>query len=289
MHLFASLARPKSTPVVWHLHDFYGLRPVVPLLLRPAQRGVVGAIAISEAVKRDTQRVLPRLPITTIANAIDTKRFAPGAGDGQWLDRLSDLPPAAPETLRIGLVATYARWKGQAVFLEAAAKVRELALPPPTRFFIIGGPVYHTAAQFGEAELRERAKSLGLAEHVGFVGFQQETADIYRALDVVVHASTQPEPFGLTIVEAMSCGRPVIVTQAGGAAEIMTAGSDALGVPPGDASALAEAMALMLSSKELRQKLGAAARETAVSRFDSERLGPQLTRFYQTALAGHHT
>ena len=49
-----------------------------------------------------------------------------------------------------------------------------------------------------------------------------------RALDVVVHASTQPEPFGLVIAEAMACGRAVVVSSGGGAAEIVTPGEDAL-------------------------------------------------------------
>lgn len=61
-----------------------------------------------------------------------------------------------------------------------------------------------------------------------------------RALDIVVHASTQPEPFGLVIAEAMACGRAVIASQAGGAAEIIDPGENALGLPPGDAAVLAE-------------------------------------------------
>ena len=55
---------------------------------------------------------------------------------------------------------------------------------------------------------------LGVEAHVGFIGFQSEPVDIYRAADVVVHASTQPEPFGLTIVEAMACGRATVVSEA---------------------------------------------------------------------------
>ena len=63
-----------------------------------------------------------------------------------------------------------------------------------------------------------------------------------RALDVVVHASTQPEPFGLVIAEAMACGRAVITSAAGGAAEIIDAGVDAITHPPGDAASLSACM-----------------------------------------------
>ena len=192
------------------MQDFFGLRPVTPLLLKGVRRGVHGAIAISQAVARDLQRLMPGLPTEVILHAIDTAAFASGPGDGQLLDRLAGLPEAEPGTLRIGLVATYAHWKGHEVFLQAAAAMCQDRNPdphPPLRFYIIGGPVYQTRGQHTEEGLRRRVAELRLTDRAGFVPFQQETVPIYRALDVVVHASTQPEPFGLTIVEAMSCGR----------------------------------------------------------------------------------
>jgi glycosyltransferase involved in cell wall biosynthesis len=80
-----------------------------------------------------------------------------------------------------------------------------------------------------------------------------------RALDVVVHASTSPEPFGLVIAEAMACERPVIVSVAGGAAEIVTLGVDALGHHPGDAEGLAARMTELAIDPALRRRLGSAA------------------------------
>src|SRR5207237_1132719 len=69
------------------------------------------------------------------------------------------------------------------------------------RFFVVGGPIYHTAgSQWSGEELRTLAAQAGIARRVGFVPFQPDPVAAYRGLDVVVHASTQPEPFGLTIV-----------------------------------------------------------------------------------------
>jgi glycosyltransferase involved in cell wall biosynthesis len=99
-------------------------------------------------------------------------------------------------------------------------------------------------------------------------------------LDIAAHTSTQPEPFGLTIVEAMACGTPVIVSRAGGAAEIFTDGHDALGFQPGDASSLTSAIERLVESAELRQRLGKNARQTAEERFSRRRLGPQLLATY---------
>ncbi len=284
MHLFTRFARPPRTPIVWHVHDFYGLRPVVSRIIRRFRHGVVAAVAISQAVADDVRRVLPGLPVEVILNAIDTNHFRPGEADGEWLDRLAGFPPAPLGTIRVGLVGTFARWKGHGVFLEAAARLATKLESPPVRFYVVGGPIYLTAAQFSLEELNRRAVDLGLAGRLGFVGLVPEVANAYRALDVVVHASTQPEPFGLTVAEAMACGRAVIVSSAGGAAELFTPEHDALGVPPGDIGALADALQRLVTDAELRRRLGENARQTAVRRFALERFGIQLSSLYRTIL-----
>jgi glycosyltransferase involved in cell wall biosynthesis len=273
-------------PVVWHIHDFVGARPVVARALRWSSRRAAGAIAISEAVAQDARHTLPNVPVDVVYNAIDTDRFAPGPGEGATLDALAGLPLAAPGTVRVGLVATYARWKGHELFLEAAARfTARNACPWPVRFYIVGGPVYRThGSQFTEAELRACSARHGLAGRVGFIGFQRDVAGVYRALDVVVHASTQPEPFGLTIVEAMACGRAVIVAQAGGAAELFRDGCDALGVPPGNAAALTEAIAALAADPERRSRLGERARRRAVAQFARARLGHEIAAVYDQYL-----
>ena len=108
------------------------------------------------------------------------------------------------------------------------------------RGYIVGGPVYETSgSQVSIAELRARVSSLGLDSRVGFTGFVPDSATAMRALDIVVHASTDPEPFGLVIAEAMACGTPVVVSRAGGALELTEPDVNALGFEPGDATALA--------------------------------------------------
>src|SRR6185436_5987649 len=112
------------------------------------------------------------------------------------------------------------------------------------RGYVVGGPLYQTdGSQYSMEELRARADELGISARIGFTGFVSDPAAAMRALDVVVHASIEPEPFGLVIAEAMACGRPVIVSDAGGAAEIVTSGVNALVNSPGDADALADRIA----------------------------------------------
>jgi glycosyltransferase involved in cell wall biosynthesis len=278
-HLLSRLAVPRGVPVAWHVHDFYGLRPAAARLLRLARGRVRVGVAISKAVAADTAAVLPGLPVAVVPNAIDTARFAPD-GPAADLDALAGLPPAPPGTVRVGLVATYARWKGHLTFLDAAARLSGL----PVKFYVVGGPIYQTAAQYAEVELRAAAADRGVADRVGFVPFQPDTPAVYRALEVVVHASTLPEPFGLTIAEAMACGRAVAVSAAGGAAELFTDGHDALGVPPGDEAALATAVRRLVEDDGLRARLGANAQATAASRFDAAAYGPRLVEVYRSIL-----
>ena len=276
-HLLTSLARLDQIPRIWHVRDFLSSRPLVGRLLRYAANAATSIIANSQAVADDVRATLGRksalVPLEVVYNGIDTAHFSPGSLKG------------ADETIRVGIVATYARWKGQDLFLQAARRVIERNLAVAIRFYIIGGPIYQTAgSQFSESELRALAARLGISQQVEFVPFQDDPLDSYRSLDVVVHASTQPEPFGRTIVEAMSCARAVIVSAEGGASELFRDGTDAIAVPPRDADALANGIMRVVLDPALRQRLGCAARETATQRFDRARLGPQILQIYRRLL-----
>jgi glycosyltransferase involved in cell wall biosynthesis len=290
-HCLVSLAAGiGDVPIVWHVHDFFGERPLARRLLRLASRRLSCAIAISKAVASDLKTLGFAAPTAVIPNVVDVNEFFPAPQDGAILDRLAGLDPAASSCLRVGLVATYARWKGQDVFLKAAAQVIQANPALPVRYYIIGGPIYQTrGSQFDLPELQELASRLNLDGFVGFVSFQTEVAPIFRALDVVVHASTAPEPFGLTIIEAMACGKPVVATFAGGVVDLIDHGQDGLGVPPGDFQALGGAVQLLLADADLRRRLGMNARETVRRRFHEDRLGQQILDVYEPLLNRHCT
>jgi glycosyltransferase involved in cell wall biosynthesis len=260
-------------PVVWHLHEFYGSRPVVAKLLRWASSQATLGIAISQAVAADARTALPDLSTQVIYNAVDLDEFHPAFGD-----RLS----AEPEkTIRIGLVATFAYWKGHQLFLEAAAQVLRDRPNLPLKFVIVGGPIYLTqGSQVTQAHLEQQAIALGIQEWVEFWGFQAQMAAVYHRLDIIVHASTQPEPFGLVIIEAMACGKPVIVAQAGGAAELFTSGVDALGFVMGDRQSLVDAMISLLDSPQQQETLAQNARNTVVKRFSLQDFSQTVITVY---------
>jgi glycosyltransferase involved in cell wall biosynthesis len=282
MHLLAAWAT-SSIPLVWHLHDYLGSRPVTARLLRWNVARCATIIANSRSVAADARAVLGGgVTIVPIHNAVDLDRFTP-YGDRVDLDALAALPQAPPSAVRVGLLGTFARWKGHETFLRALAQIPgELAV----RGYVIGGSLYQTeGSQYSADELRQLVSSFGLSDRVGFTGFIRQPETALRALDVVVHASTSPEPFGLVIAEAMACGRAVIVSSAGGAAELVTPGVDSLTHTPGDARELASRIAALAADRPLRDRLGRAARVTAERAFDQVRLARDLVPIYHAVTA----
>ncbi|MEI6234925.1 MAG: glycosyltransferase family 4 protein [Planctomycetota bacterium] len=276
-HVLSRMLKLQGVPIVWHLRDFVGARRLMRRALRWAEPAATLAIANSNAVAEEARGMFKRLPIRTVLNCVDTERFAPGPPNGEWLDDAAGRTRANVGMLRVGLVASFARWKGQELFLKAASILFETWPDLNVRFYIVGGPVFKTqGSQFSLDELRRCADELNVSDRVAFVPFQSEPERVYRALDVVVHCSTEPEPFGRTIAEAMSCGRAVIATLSGGTAELFRPGIDALGAPPNDASELARLIEQLLRDPNERERLGANARQTALERFSRERLGREM-------------
>jgi glycosyltransferase involved in cell wall biosynthesis len=212
-----------------------------------------------------------------VHNAVDLATFTP-RGARVDLDALSGLRPTDEPVVRVGLVATFGKWKGHDVFLRALAV---LPADVKVRGYVVGGAVYDTAgSQRTPADLHAQVRALGLSGRVGFTGFVS-APEAMRALDVVVHASTEPEPFGLVIAEAMACARAVVTSGAGGAAELVEPERDALVHEPGDPASLAEAIACLARDQYRRVAMGLRARTAAQARFDPDRFARQLIDIYE--------
>jgi len=276
MHVLS--ARAASPALVWHLHDYVGPRRVSRRLLRHFADRPALIAANSHDVARDAAQVLGRDDIAVLPNAVDLAHFTP-AGTRADLDALAGLPPA--DAVRVGLVATYARWKGHDTFIRALA---QLTSRLPIRGYIVGSPVYRSAAAQVQVDaLRSLAQSMGVTTHLGFVPFQSNPAPVYRALDIVVHASTAPEPFGLVVAEAMACGRAVVATRLGGVAEV--ADDDVASLhTAGDAQDLARAIERCARDEAMRAALGAAARARAEHKFSPARFADGLNWLHREAM-----
>jgi glycosyltransferase involved in cell wall biosynthesis len=255
LHLLSSLVLPSSSRLVWHIQDFVGSRTAVRNLLRLARSPVSLSLAVSRHVAEDVQSSVGGARVTTLHNAIDVDGFRQARREPEKLDAIAGFGPAPEGVVRVGFVATYARWKGHQTFLEAIA-----LLPPDVadrvRAYVVGGPIYRTVgSQLSREELEAHIDRLGIHERVRLLPFQRDVRLVMAAFDVFVHASTAPEPFGNVVVEAMAARCAVIVAATGGVEEAYTAEVDAIGAKPRDPQSIADAITRLVRDPELRQRL----------------------------------
>ena len=282
MHLLAAVSTPLSIPVVWQIHDYVSSRPLMRTLLKVFVMRCNALVGVSQSVCADLRNSLKYLParMSCVYNSVDPDDFS-SAGVRADLDRMTGLEPAPTGTIKVGLVATFARWKGHDVFLSALAAVPSHI---PVRGYIVGAPVYSTqGSQFSVDELKTTCRDLGIADRVGFTGYCDRPAEAMRALDIVVHTSVAPEPFGMVLVEAMCAGTAVISTASGGAAEICVNGTNCLTCRPGDAAALADRITTLAQNRALRVKLAASARKRAAEDFRPALAAAKMIRVYHRA------
>ncbi len=185
------------------------------------------------------------------------------------------------EDFAVGIAARLQRWKGQDVVLRAAASL--LRARENARLLVIGGSLFDLEPEYA-TELRALAGTLGIAARVTFTGFREDVPDCLAALDVVVHASVHPEPFGLALIEAMAAGTALVAADAGAVREIVTPGADGLLVPPGDHEALAVALLALYDDREMRWRLARAGERTARERFDAAVMTRRVEALYAEIL-----
>jgi glycosyltransferase involved in cell wall biosynthesis len=165
----------------------------------------------------------------------------------------------SPAELMVTMVGQIRSLKGQAVVLEALQNVDE-ELRARLKVFFVGGVSEDNKPYFDS--LRRAVVQAGLCDHVRFLGERADVPDLMNAADIVLHASTVPEPFGLVIVEAMALGKPVIAASAGGPTEILT---PRLGLmfDTDRPEELAQHLTQLADDPGFRELLGARARERA--------------------------
>lgn len=193
---------------------------------------------------------------------------------------VTDEPWATDNMLRVAILGNLEPWKGHELFLKAAQIVSNGR--SNVKFFIVGGETLSVSGR--TEELKEIARSLAIDNHIVFLGHRLDVYRVAKTMDVVVHASITPEPFGNVIVEAMLLGRAVVAAGEGGPTEIITHETDGLLVPPRDPVALAESLERLLADDELRWRLGRNAITSAYQRFSYAKYGSEILNAYKTAL-----
>ncbi len=199
------------------------------------------------------------------------------AADGRVFRRQHAI---ADDAFVVGLVGLLIPWKGQQLFIQAAKKLHQDM--PHVIFAIVGGTPDEFRAY--DAELKKVAENPALNGSVVFTGHVSDMAAVYNSLDVVVSASTSPEPLGTMIIEAMTMARPLIAPDHGGAVEMIEDGKTGLLFKAGDAEDLAEKIRSLYLDPEQRKNLGQSARTHALHTFSVEEHVRKITDVYQKLL-----
>lgn len=258
-------ARLTGIPVIWHQRDRLSsdyLPTRAAALVRATARVCATAVIANSRATLETLGTM-RQPTYVIPSPV--------------------VPPTRtfnPTTARtFALLGRIAPWKGQDLFLRAFAK----AFPDGgRRALIVGAPL------FGEHEyaksLRDLVATLGLDGRVEFLGFREDLESALDGVDVLVHASRVPEPFGQVVVQGMSLGLAVIAADSGGPADIVTHEKDGLLYRTADIDGLVAALHRLADDESLLRRISRAGIATA-ARYSPSLIARAIEDAYTESLA----
>ncbi|MES2710694.1 MAG: glycosyltransferase family 4 protein [Pseudomonadota bacterium] len=232
-------------------------------------RHIEALILARHAVDPARLRVIPR--------GVDPRVFDPAAVSAEAIAALRSRWRIDPGRQVILLPGRITRWKGQGVLVQAMAK-----LPGDAVALLVGDrEAKHGYAATLEAEIA----AAGLNDRVRLVGHATDMASALMLADVVVHASIEAEAFGRTVIEAQAMARPVVAADLGGPRETVKEGVTGWRVPPGDANALARALASVLAmSASERAAIGAAARQAVLAHYSTQAMQAATVAVYRELL-----
>jgi N-acetyl-alpha-D-glucosaminyl L-malate synthase BshA len=239
---------------------------------QPTRYGIERSDAVttvSEWLRGETLRFFqPTRAIEVVPNFVDVERFQPR--DESPLRRC--LVPAGEKVLsHVSNFREVKRVKDVVgIFARVAAKI-------PARLLLAGDGPEITTAERAAAEA-------GVADRVHFLGEQEDVERVYAASDLFLLPS-EHESFGLSALEALACGVPVVGSDAGGLPEVVQSGRTGFLVEVGDVESAADQAIGVLRDEPRRRRMGAAAREDAVARFSGGAIVDRYLALYERALA----
>lgn len=308
---FGVAARRAGVPVLWQVREVLGPRPLVRGWHARFILGHASAIvATSEPVRASLEGVqrsgsvgqsrLPRAEsdrVEVVPNAVDLRQFDLGL--------LSQRPAVRAElgladsTPVVALLGSVQREKGHWLLLDALPALREVV--PNTVVLVVAGgvPLAYARSWKGRLKraigapmdnldrLRRDAERRGLANSLRVTGFRSDIPRLLAAADALVFPSLREEGFGRPLIEAMAMARPVVATDVGASAEIL--GGAGLLTPVGDPTALARALAQVLSDPALARDLGRRGRARVEHEYALPRQVERMAALYRrVARQGGH-
>lgn len=267
----AALTKPKAqVHTIHNVADQEVDRLGMWLQNKAFHRGSVIPVAIAGEVAASMERVYGLRNPELIPNGIPVGAFADKPGEREaWRAKEG----FGQDDVLIACVARFFPQKNHHTLLIAFAQLQNTNAK-----LLLSGDGYL------ESEVRAQADQLGIADRVHFLGRRDDVAAILASVDLVALASLW-EGNPLSVMEAMAAGRACAMTSVGAIPELMEHGRSGLIAPPGNAKALAEAMQVLVNDRVLRQRIGIAARQRALAKFDHQVMVNAYQDLYLRAIA----
>jgi glycosyltransferase involved in cell wall biosynthesis len=269
----------RKRPHVWHVHE---------IIMKPWGVGSCmawGAALVSRFVIANSNRTRDWLASTS---ALARKKTLvvfnglPDQVDNRSRSECRDMLQVPDQRLVVALVGRINRWKGHWLLVEAAKRLRGSERLDGIEFWVVGGPPP------GNEHLRQLLATdiaqAGLSSYFRFFDFTSDVASIWRASDIAVVPSIEPEPFGMVALEAMRAGIPVVAAGHGGLLDIIENDETGLLFQPRSAAQLANCIGHLFNDPALRARLAEAGRRRQRAIFSIDAQVRAVADVYQRAL-----
>lgn len=270
-------AKLRGIPCVAHER---GLPVGCPALIRFTIHHYAAIICISHAVRRSMLALnLGRLKLLTIHNGIDVTKSQATRTATEIREEFG-IASARPI---VGIVGNIQPWKGQDVVIRAIALLRKEV---PDIVCLIVGDV-SKSFQLDVAYLESLQRLIAdqkLDANVIMTGYRRDVANYMNAMDVVIHSSIKPEPFGRVLLEAMSVRKPLVAAAAGGVPEIVVDGTTGFLFTPGNSTELAACLCDLLGDASKRTLMGNNGYDRVVSEFNTNKTTDAISEVYRSVL-----
>lgn len=252
-------AKLMKVPCVAHLRDYE--QPCRSARANAAR--IDHHIAISASIKDNLSALgVSKDRISIVYDAVDPDLPQTEGKGPKFREKKED----GNSPVLIGWFGRIIEWKGLREFVLGLKTFSETF--SDFRAVVVGDP-----SDFGDRyyrSVKDLAEFLDLTDHIVFAGYQEDVMAIMEQMDIIVHSSITPEPFGMVIIEAMACSKPVVASAAGGGPlEIVRHGETGFLVDPKDPGQISNVLATLAGDRKLREKYGSAGRKRVESVFSS--------------------
>ncbi len=268
------VARSLRIRHIWHVHEiiqrpFILFRAISWMLNRKGNETLV----VSEAVKKHWSRYVDPTRITVLYNGVDYDLFA---------DKKSTFRQElgiSPDRVVLGMVGRVHFWKGQDYFLKIAGVLTKQF--PQLAFVLVGDPFPGYEYLYGEMD--KIMDENGIRENVYLCGYREDIGNIFNAFDIFILPSILPDPAPAVVTEAMAASKAVVVTEQGGAVEMIVNNESGILIPLNNPQLAAEKIAPLIQNSELRKEIGANAHERIIQYFSREVFNEAIVAYIETS------